>query len=64
MVDVISEGYRARQAGTGSIDFVALRHAALIVGILYAVTVLCNLIQQFVMIDVAQEYGLRYAPAD
>ena len=61
MVDVISEGYRARQAGTGGIDFGALRHAALIVGILYAVTVLCNLIQQFVMIDVAQNmvYDMR-----
>jgi ATP-binding cassette subfamily B protein len=61
MVDVISEGYKARQAGTGGIDFSALRHTALIVGILYAVTVLCNLIQQFIMIDVAQNmvYDMR-----
>ncbi len=61
MVDVISEGYQAKQAGTGGIDFGALRHAALIVGLLYAVTVLCNLIQQFVMIDVSQNmvYDMR-----
>lgn len=61
MVDVIAQGYRAKQAGTGSIDFGALRHAALIVGILYVITVLCNLIQQFVMIDVSQNmvYDMR-----
>ena len=61
MVDVITEGYRAKQAGTGSIDFGALRHSAIIVGILYAVTILCNLIQQFVMIDVSQNmvYDMR-----
>ena len=61
MVDIITEGFRAKQAGTGSIDFSALRHAALIVGILYVVTVLCNLIQQFVMIDVSQNmvYDMR-----
>ncbi len=61
MVDVITEGYNARKAGTGGIDFSALRHSAIIVGILYAVTVLCNLIQQFVMIDVSQNmvYDMR-----
>lgn len=61
MVDVISEGFKAKQAGTGSIDFSALRHSAIIVGILYGVTVLCNLIQQFVMIDVSQNmvYDMR-----
>lgn len=61
MVDIITQGVRAKQAGTGSIDFAALRHAALIVGILYVVTVLCNLIQQFVMIDVSQNmvYDMR-----
>ena len=61
MVDVIAQGYRAKQAGTGSIDFGALRHTAIIVGILYGITVLCNLIQQFVMIDVSQNmvYDMR-----
>ena len=61
MVDVITEGYNARKAGTGGIDFGALRHSAIIVGILYVVTVLCNLIQQFVMIDVSQNmvYDMR-----
>ncbi len=61
MVDIITEGYQARQAGTGGIDVSALRHAAIIVGILYAVTVLCNLIQQFIMIDVSQNmvYDMR-----
>ncbi len=61
MVDVISDGFKAKQAGTGSIDFSALRHSAIIVGVLYAVTVLCNLIQQFVMIDVSQNmvYDMR-----
>ena len=61
MVDVISDGFKAKQAGTGSIDFSALRHSAIIVGILYGITVLCNLIQQFVMIDVSQNmvYDMR-----
>lgn len=61
MVDVISDGFKAKQAGTGSIDFSALRHSAIIVGVLYAITVLCNLIQQFVMIDVSQNmvYDMR-----
>lgn len=61
MVDVITEGYHARKAGTGGIDFAALRHSALIVGLLYVVTVLCNLVQQFIMIDVSQNmvYDMR-----
>ena len=61
MVDVITEGYNARKAGAGGVDFGALRHSAIIVGILYVVTVLCNLIQQFVMIDVSQNmvYDMR-----
>lgn len=61
MVDVIAQGYREKQAGTGSIDFAALQHSAIVVGILYAITVLCNLIQQFVMIDVSQNmvYDMR-----
>ena len=58
MVDVITEGYRAKQAGTGGMDFAALRHVAIVVGILYALSVVCNLIQQFVMIDVSQ--GMVY----
>ncbi len=61
MVNVITDGVRAREAGTGGIDFGALRHAALIVGILYLVTVLCNLSQQFIMINVSQHmvYDMR-----
>ena len=61
MVDIISQGFQARQAGTGGIDFAALRHAALIVGILYALSVICNIIQQFVMLGVAQKlvYDMR-----
>ena len=61
MVDVITEGFQAKQAGTGSIDFAALRKVAIVVGLLYTVSVLCNLIQQFVMIDVSQNmvYDMR-----
>ena len=64
MVNVITDGVRAREAGTGGIDFGALRHAALIVGILYLVTVLCNLSQQFIMINVSQHmvYDMRGWP--
>ena len=62
MVDIITNGIRAKDAG-GGIDFGALRHAALIVGLLYALTVVCNLIQQFIMIDVSQNlvYDMRKA---
>ena len=62
MVDIITNGIRAKDAG-GGIDFAALRHAALIVGLLYALTVVCNLIQQFIMIDVSQNlvYDMRKA---
>ncbi len=61
MVDIITEGFQSRQAGGGGIDISALRGAAIFVGILYAVTVLCNLVQQFVMINVAQNmvYDMR-----
>ena len=62
MVDIITDGIHAKGSG-GGIDFDALRHAALIVGILYALTVVCNLIQQFIMIDVSQNlvYDMRKA---
>lgn len=62
MVDIITDGINAKKAG-GGIDFAALRHAALIVGLLYALTVVCNLIQQFIMIDVSQNlvYDMRRA---
>ena len=62
MVDIITDGIHAKGNG-GGIDFGALRHAALIVGILYALTVVCNLIQQFIMIDVSQNlvYDMRKA---
>ena len=62
MVDIITDGIRAKSSG-GGIDFGALRHAALIVGLLYALTVVCNLIQQFIMIDVSQNlvYDMRRA---
>lgn len=62
MVDIITDGIHAKGSG-GGIDFGALRHAALIVGILYALTVVCNLIQQFIMIDVSQNlvYDMRKA---
>ena len=62
MVDIITDGIRAKNTG-GGIDFGALRHAALIVGLLYALTVVCNLIQQFIMIDVSQNlvYDMRKA---
>ena len=58
MVNVITEGVKA---GPGQIDFVALRHAALIVGVLYVLTVVCNLLQQFIMISVSQNmvYDMR-----
>ena len=49
MVDIITDGVSSKSAG-GGIDFAALRHAAIIVGLLYALTVVCNLIQQFIMI--------------
>ena len=62
MVDIITDGIHSKGSG-GGIDFGALRHAALIVGILYALTVVCNLIQQFIMIDVSQNlvYDMRKA---
>lgn len=62
MVDIISDGVSSKSAG-GGIDFAALRHAAIIVGLLYALTVVCNLIQQFIMIDVSQNlvYDMRKA---
>ena len=62
MVDIITDGIHAKGSG-GGIDFGALRHAALIVGLLYALTVVCNLIQQFIMIDVSQNlvYDMRKA---
>ncbi len=61
MVDVITEGVQAKEAGAGGINFSTLRHAAVIVGILYVLTVICNLIQQFIMINVAQNmvYDMR-----
>ena len=61
MVNVITDGVRAREAGAGGIDFTALRHAALIVGALYLLTVICNLCQQFIMINVSQHmvYDMR-----
>lgn len=63
MVDIITQGFYAREAGTGSVDFGALRTAALVVGLLYVGSVVCNLIQQYVMIDVSQKlvYDLRKA---
>ena len=58
MVNVITDGVKA---GPGQIDFVALRRAALIVGVLYVLTVVCNLLQQFIMISVTQNmvYDMR-----
>ena len=58
MVNVITSGVKA---GTGNMDFGALRHAAVVVGILYVIVVLCHLTQQFVMIDVSQHmvYDMR-----
>ena len=63
MVDIITNGVTAKANGTGSIDFAALRHVTLIVGLLYALTVACNLIQQFIMISVSQNmvYDMRQA---
>ena len=62
MVDIITDGISAKKSG-GGIDFGALRHATLIVGLLYVLTVVCNLIQQFIMIDVSQNlvYDMRRA---
>ena len=61
MVDVITRGYYARQEGTGGIDFDALTRSAIVVGILYAVSVLCNLAQQFITISLSQNivYDMR-----
>ncbi len=58
MVNVITDGVKA---GPGKIDFSALRKAGLIVGVLYALTVVCNLCQQFIMISVSQNmvYDMR-----
>ena len=58
MVDIISQGVRS-----GGIDFAALRSAALVVGILYALTVVCNLLQQLIMISISQKmvYDMRKA---
>ena len=58
MVDIISQGVK-----NGGIDFAALRSAALVVGILYALTVVCNLLQQLIMITVSQKmvYDMRKA---
>ncbi len=63
MVDIIAQGFYARQEGTGGIDFSALRQAALVVGLLYAVSVICNLVQQFVTISLSQNmvYDMRKA---
>lgn len=57
MVDIITEGY-----GTG-IDFGALRNAAIVVGLLYAISVACNLVQQFITISLSQNmvYDMRRA---
>lgn len=57
MVDIITQGY-----GTG-IDFGALRNAAIVVGLLYAVSVACNLVQQFITISLSQNmvYDMRRA---
>ena len=56
MVDVITDG-----VNRGGIDFAALRHMVVIVGLLYAITVVCNLAQQYIMIDVSQKlvYDMR-----
>ena len=63
MVDIITQGYKARQSGTGGVDFSALRSAALVVGILYVVSVICNLSQQFIAINLSQNivYDMRSA---
>ena len=63
MVDIITQGYKARQNGTGGVDFSALRGAALAVGILYVVSVICNLSQQFIAINLSQNivYDMRSA---
>ena len=58
MVDIISQGVQS-----GGIDFAALRSAALVVAVLYALTVVCNLLQQLIMISVSQKmvYDMRKA---
>ena len=58
MVDIIKNGVEAKAAGTGAVDFSLLRHEVVIIAILYALTVVCNLAQQFIMIDVSQ--GMVY----
>lgn len=62
MVDIITDGINAKESG-GGIDFAALRQAALVVGLLYVLTVVCNVVQQFIMIDVSQNlvYDMRKA---
>ena len=56
MVDIITRGVQG-----GGIDFSALRHTAVIVAGLYVVIIVCNLIQQFMMISVSQHlvYDMR-----
>ncbi len=63
MVDIITEGYYARKAGTGGIDYSALNRAAIVVGLLYAASVLCNLVQQMITINLSQNmvYDMRRA---